>query len=145
MNDSILKKLDWLLLPLIGVAACLILWHLLAGKVVYLLSSPEQVAEMQTVIKALPEGEALWKQYQPFVEKGRFAELKALPDAAPVWEVIQPFLEEKRVGLIPALPNVHEAWISSKPYILSPFVYRGELDQGILRFTWLSLILVAKG
>jgi nitrate/nitrite transport system permease protein len=145
MNDSILKKLDWLLLPLIGVAACLILWHLLAGKVVYTLSSPEQAAELQAGIQALPEGEALWKKYQPFVAKGRFVELKALPDAASVWEVVQPFLEEKRVGLIPALPNVHEAWISSKPYILSPFVYRGELDQGILRFTWLSLILVAKG
>jgi nitrate/nitrite transport system permease protein len=145
MNDSILKKLDWFLLPLVGVAACLILWHLLAGKVVYTMSSPEQAAELQAGIKALPEGEALWKKYQPLVERGRFAELKAQPDSASVWEVVQPFVEEQRVGLIPALPNVVEAWTSSKPYILAPFVYRGELDQGILRFTWLSLILVAKG
>jgi nitrate/nitrite transport system permease protein len=145
MNDSILKKLDWFLLPLIGVAACLILWHLLAGKVVYTMSSPEQAAELQAGIKALPEGEALWKKYQPLIERGSFAELKAQPDAASVWEVVQPFVEEKRVGMIPALPNVVEAWTSSKPYILAPFVYRGELDQGILRFTWLSLILVAKG
>ena len=30
-------------------------------------------------------------------------------------------------------------------YILEPFDKRGELDQGILRFTWYSLVLVAKG
>ncbi len=145
MNDSILKKLDWLLLPLIGVAVCLGLWHVSAGKKIYQLSSPEQAAEVQAAIKALPDGEALWTKYQLFVEKRRFAELKALPNSAPVWEAVQPFLEEKRVGLIPALPNVVEAWQSSKPYIMAPFIYRGELDQGILRFTWLSLILVAKG
>lgn len=33
----------------------------------------------------------------------------------------------------------------SKLYILEPFAKRGEMDQGILRFTWYSLILVAKG
>ena len=33
----------------------------------------------------------------------------------------------------------------SKLYILEPFAKRGELDQGILRFTWYSLVLVAKG
>ncbi len=52
---------------------------------------------------------------------------------------------EKRVGLIPALPNVIETWDSSKAYIFEPFAKRGEMDQGILRFTWYSLILVAKG
>ena len=30
-------------------------------------------------------------------------------------------------------------------YILKPFAKRGEMDQGILRFTWYSLVLVAKG
>jgi nitrate/nitrite transport system permease protein len=29
--------------------------------------------------------------------------------------------------------------------VLEPFAKRGELDQGILRFTWLSLVLVAQG
>jgi len=43
------------------------------------------------------------------------------------------------------LPSPLKTWEVSKPYILSPFAKRGELDQGILRFTWLSLILVAKG
>ena len=52
---------------------------------------------------------------------------------------------EERQGAIPALPNVVETWESSKPYIMEPFAKRGELDQGILRFTWLSLVLVAKG
>lgn len=52
---------------------------------------------------------------------------------------------EERKGAIPALPNVVETWQSSKPYIVEPFAKRGELDQGILRFTWLSLVLVAKG
>jgi len=43
------------------------------------------------------------------------------------------------------LPNPTRTWEASKPYILEPFAKRGELDQGILRFTWLSLVLVAKG
>jgi nitrate/nitrite transport system permease protein len=54
-------------------------------------------------------------------------------------------LAEKRVGLVPALPNVIETWDSSKAYIFEPFAKRGEMDQGILRFTWYSLVLVAKG
>jgi len=43
------------------------------------------------------------------------------------------------------LPNPTKTWEASKPYVLEPFAKRGELDQGILRFTWLSLVLVAKG
>ncbi len=43
------------------------------------------------------------------------------------------------------LPNPTRTWEASKIYILEPFAKRGELDQGILRFTWLSLVLVAKG
>jgi len=43
------------------------------------------------------------------------------------------------------LPNPTKTWDASKPYVLEPFAKRGELDQGILRFTWLSLVLVAKG
>jgi nitrate/nitrite transport system permease protein len=38
-----------------------------------------------------------------------------------------------------------KTWEASKLYILKPFEKRGELDQGILRFTWYSLVLVAKG
>ena len=43
------------------------------------------------------------------------------------------------------LPSPLQAWRESKLYIQAPFAYRGELDQGILRFTALSLVLVAKG
>jgi nitrate/nitrite transport system permease protein len=43
------------------------------------------------------------------------------------------------------LPSPVKTWEASKLYILEPFAKRGEMDQGILRFTWYSLILVAKG
>ncbi|MGH8584298.1 MAG: nitrate ABC transporter permease [Gammaproteobacteria bacterium] len=44
-----------------------------------------------------------------------------------------------------SLPSPLKTWEVSKLYILEPFEKRGELDQGILRFTWYSLVLVAKG
>ena len=72
-------KFDWLVLPLIGVAAVLILWQISC---------------------------ATWA--------------KDLPTPAKTWE-------------------------TSKSYVMEPFAKRGEMDQGILRFTWYSLILVAKG
>ena len=43
------------------------------------------------------------------------------------------------------LPSPLKTWEVSKLYIVEPFAKRGELDQGILRFTWYSLVLVAKG
>src|SRR5215210_4887770 len=43
------------------------------------------------------------------------------------------------------LPSPLKTWEASKSYILEPFAKRGEMDQGILRFTWYSLTLVAKG
>ncbi len=43
------------------------------------------------------------------------------------------------------LPSPAGTWAASKDYILKPFEKRGEMDQGILRFTWYSLVLVAKG
>ena len=43
------------------------------------------------------------------------------------------------------LPSPIKTWEKSKDYVLKPFEKRGEMDQGILRFTWDSLILVAKG
>lgn len=45
----------------------------------------------------------------------------------------------------PKLPSPGKTWEESKTYVLKPFEKRGEMDQGILRFTWYSLILVAKG
>src|SRR5712692_1621322 len=43
------------------------------------------------------------------------------------------------------LPSPARTWAASKDYVLNPFEKRGEMDQGILRFTWYSLFLVAKG
>lgn len=43
------------------------------------------------------------------------------------------------------LPSPKKTWEQSKLYIQKPFEKRGEMDQGILRFTWYSLVLVAKG
>ena len=51
----------------------------------------------------------------------------------------------KRHGLSADLPTPAETWRASRKYVLEPFAKRGELDQGILRFTWLSLVLVAQG
>jgi nitrate/nitrite transport system permease protein len=51
----------------------------------------------------------------------------------------------QRVGLSADLPTPAETWRASRDYLLQPFAKRGELDQGILRFTWLSLLLVAQG
>lgn len=51
----------------------------------------------------------------------------------------------ERVGISPDLPTPAETWGASRLYLTEPFAKRGELDQGILRFTWLSLKLVAQG
>jgi len=53
--------------------------------------------------------------------------------------------EEIKSGLIPDLPGPLVTWEKTKKYILQPFAKREELDQGILRFTWYSLVIVAKG
>lgn len=43
------------------------------------------------------------------------------------------------------LPSPSKTWEVSRLYVMEPFAKRGELDQGILRFTWYSLELVVKG
>jgi nitrate/nitrite transport system permease protein len=43
------------------------------------------------------------------------------------------------------LPSPIKTWEVSRDYVMQPFAKRGELDQGILRFAWYSLVLVAKG
>lgn len=45
----------------------------------------------------------------------------------------------------PTLPSPSRTWEVSRLYVMEPFEKRGELDQGILRFTWYSLTRVAKG
>jgi nitrate/nitrite transport system permease protein len=48
-------------------------------------------------------------------------------------------------SIVPSLPSPLKTWEVSRPYLVDPFEKRGELDQGILRFTWYSLVRVAKG
>ena len=55
-----------------------------------------------------------------------------------LWGMVSNFVTE-------ALPGPLETWEASRLYVLEPFAKRGELDQGILRFTWYSLIRVAQG
>ena len=55
------------------------------------------------------------------------------------WEAIA------ATGWAKDLPSPSKTWEASKLYVLKPFEKRGEMDQGILRFTWHSLVLVAKG
>jgi nitrate/nitrite transport system permease protein len=43
------------------------------------------------------------------------------------------------------LPSPLKTWQESKQYILDPFFKDGEMNQGILRFAFLSLVRVAKG
>ena len=43
------------------------------------------------------------------------------------------------------LPSPVKTWDASRPYVVAPFEKRGELDQGVARFAWYSLVLVAKG
>jgi nitrate/nitrite transport system permease protein len=93
-------KLDYILLPLIGIAICLLLWWVIAGKATTTHTKDD------------------WGD---------------------------PVTITKRVGLSADLPTPAETWKASSPYVLKPLEKRGELDQGILLFTWLSLKLVAQG
>jgi nitrate/nitrite transport system permease protein len=93
-------RLDEIFLPLLGVAACIVLWYFIAGK---------------PITKQVKDD---WG------------------DTVTV---------TKREGLSADLPTPVETWQASKVYVTQPFAKRGELDQGILAFTWLSLKLVAQG
>ena len=46
---------------------------------------------------------------------------------------------------VPDLPSPVRTWEESKIYILEPFAYRGESDQGILLLAYYSLVRVARG
>jgi len=100
MNESPLKKIDWLILPAVGVVVCLLLWTFIAGK------------------------ETKKEYLDDFGDK---------------------IVKVQRTGISADLPSPTETWQKSKLYITEPFAKRGELDQGILRFTWLSLTLVVQG
>jgi nitrate/nitrite transport system permease protein len=55
-----------------------------------------------------------------------------------IWQIISATVSKE-------LPSPGRTWLESREYLLKPFEKRGEMDQGILRFTWYSLVLVAKG
>jgi nitrate/nitrite transport system permease protein len=93
-------KLDYLVLPLLGILMCIGIWAIIAGKA----TKREYVDDF---------GDKVTKTV--------------------------------RVGLSADLPSPTEAWSASKLYITEPLAKRGELDQGMLRFTWLSLKLVIQG
>ena len=46
---------------------------------------------------------------------------------------------------IPDLPSPIQTWNESKSYVLQPFDKRGEMDQGIGRLAYYSLVRVSKG
>ena len=46
---------------------------------------------------------------------------------------------------VPDLPSPFETWQESKVYLLEPFAKRGEMDQGIARLAYYSLLRVARG
>ena len=100
MNESPLKKIDWLVLPAVGVVVCILLWALIAGK------------------------ETKKEYTDDFGDK---------------------IVKVQRTGISADLPSPTETWERSKLYVMEPLAKRGELDQGLLRFTWLSLSLVIKG
>lgn len=53
--------------------------------------------------------------------------------------------EEIKTGLVKDLPGPLMTWEKTRKYVVEPFAKREDLDQGILRFTWYSLVIVAKG
>jgi len=55
-----------------------------------------------------------------------------------IWHIVSKTVSKE-------LPSPAKTWADSREYVLKPFEKRGEMDQGILRFTWYSLVLVAKG
>lgn len=46
---------------------------------------------------------------------------------------------------VPDLPSPWRTWEESKVYLLQPFVKRGEMDQGMARLAYYSLLRVARG
>jgi len=46
---------------------------------------------------------------------------------------------------VPDLPSPVKTWNESKSYVLQPFDKRGEMDQGIARLAYYSLVRVSKG
>src|SRR6187455_3080935 len=113
MNQSVLKKLDWLLLPLAGVICCLFLWHSIAGKKVFTLKASLDDTRA-AVLASGDNGEAKWNAIKSCLMTRDVEAIKELPNGPELWAAIEPSLVEKRVGLVKDLPNVKETWLASK-------------------------------
>jgi nitrate/nitrite transport system permease protein len=98
--SRLFRNADVLVLPLVGVLGCLLLWQLISGSEVRVVSTDDFGDPVTTV---------------------------------------------RRLGISADLPSPLETWRASSRYLVEPFAKRGELDQGILAFTWLSLKLVVQG
>ncbi|HEY6676684.1 MAG TPA: hypothetical protein VIZ87_07835, partial [Terrimicrobium sp.] len=71
MKES-LKKIDWLILPAIGIALCILLWNLIAGKEVRkeaLDDFGDKVVKVQRVgVSAdLPSPAETWMKSRPYI------------------------------------------------------------------------------
>jgi nitrate/nitrite transport system permease protein len=100
------------------------------------LASVDVAPESPAAVVAVPVS-ARWKR---LAERVGSAALPLVGVAAVIglWDLVSRFGGTD-------LPSPARTWEVSRPYIVEPFAKRGELDQGILRFTWYSLVLVAKG
>ena len=100
------------------------------------LASVDVAPESSATISTVPAGARLKR----LAERAGSAVLPLVGVAAVIalWDLVSRFGGTD-------LPSPARTWEVSKPYIVEPFAKRGELDQGILRFTWYSLVLVGKG
>jgi nitrate/nitrite transport system permease protein len=100
------------------------------------LASVDVAPESPATISTVPAGARLKR----LAERAGSAVLPLVGVAAVIalWDLVSRFGGTD-------LPSPARTWEVSKPYIVEPFAKRGELDQGILRFTWYSLVLVGKG
>jgi len=140
-------------LPVAGVAGVVVLWALTSAFVIPSLPSPARTwaASREYVLHPFAKRGEMDQGILRFTwySLGRVAKGYALAIAIGL-----PLVGAACVVLLwgfasatwaPRLPSPWKTWEASKLYVLAPFEKRGELDQGILRFTWYSLVLVAKG
>jgi nitrate/nitrite transport system permease protein len=123
MSASAKSFLHSLFLGLVGLVAFLLFWSALSGRI--------------AIERTLPDGRTVTETFW----SGQ-AQLDSLKETDPAYAQVT---KEEHVGIATTLPNPIATWHTAKPYIVAPFAYRGEQDQGILRLAQKSLWLVAQG